>query len=546
MSSSDYKTVFPQLEHLDNYFNNNSYLNIPDPFNYKIDLTESHENTPTNANKVKNDQSLTMIEFPDNMKESSDSSNQQQDDKENFIEIDQFLEVDQTKTSKFSHLQTNITSSSLYLFDFKQQVEAISQNIHERNIPNDMISQKTDSLISNNNLFAQQSNITKNLSKFYNSLNELNESQTESSYNSQKFTSSLKSEEQASLEELVSKNEIQNNNCENYYTSFKPDQQFISSEELSNQKISCSVLQPESIQTEDKSSPTSVRSQDKTKQIKKIQVSVTSQRETKYHRKCKQQNKIEKIKVGNQQSDLKNKETQILERTVVEVVLENKQETDFIKGIPIQAQQSLLKQNQETQKYQSERENQLQKELSEDQAKINRIQRRGRTTLKIQDFIMEKTRCDVVFKTILRQMRKTLRKEFIKSLGIVSKKQSLKVEQDFGIYLEKFMEQFKDIEENFKEPFRFFLGAFLYPKHMKSLILSNKQSNDIDEIHKCLYSFSICKLEFLNTFPAYPYLLKYFISKYQEKIMSSNQAIRKAQNDFQKGFDYLAQFYTNI
>lgn len=90
----------------------------------------------------------------------------------------------------------------------------------------------------------------------------------------------------------------------------------------------------------------------------------------------------------------------------------------------------------------------------------------------------------------------------------------------------------KNLTEVVKEDLKFFLGAFLYPKQMKKLITEKQKLSAIENIHNCLYSFSICKLEYLSEFPSYKYILNYFIKTFKEKVMKTNHTMNNAKPDF--------------
>ena len=149
---------------------------------------------------------------------------------------------------------------------------------------------------------------------------------------------------------------------------------------------------------------------------------------------------------------------------------------------------------------------------------------------------MEKTRGDVVFKTILRQMRKSLSDDFNKSTNYMKNKFSQKsCEDPLFEMLKNYVSlkfNFKKQPQNEQEDLEFFLGAFLYPKQMKKLVKSNIKQKQIDEIHNSLYSFSICKLDYLSTYPAYSLVLSYFIKNFKDKVMRSNHTMSNAKPDF--------------
>eukprot|EP00347_Sterkiella_histriomuscorum_P002062 403369617 len=171
-----------------------------------------------------------------------------------------------------------------------------------------------------------------------------------------------------------------------------------------------------------------------------------------------------------------------------------------------------------------------------------------RSQLKTAEFKMEKTRGDVVFKTILRQMRKSLSDDFNKCTNYMKCKFSQKACQDpLFEMLNKYVSlkfQVKKQTQTQQDDLEFFLGAFLYPKQMKKLVQSNTKQRQIDEIHNSLYSFSICKLDYLSSYPAYSLVLSFFIKSFKDKVMRTNQTMSNAKSDFNQGFSYLLQYYT--
>ena len=98
---------------------------------------------------------------------------------------------------------------------------------------------------------------------------------------------------------------------------------------------------------------------------------------------------------------------------------------------------------------------------------------------------MEKTRGDVVFKTILRQMRKSLSDDFNKYTHYMKLKMTQKKPEFLIDMLEKYFSKlnFNNKLQETKKDFVFFLGAFLYPKHMKKLVEDQQKQKSIDEIH---------------------------------------------------------------
>jgi hypothetical protein len=74
---------------------------------------------------------------------------------------------------------------------------------------------------------------------------------------------------------------------------------------------------------------------------------------------------------------------------------------------------------------------------------------------------------------------------------------------------------------------------------MKKVVTDSKKLKQIDEIHSSLYSFSICKLDYLNSYESFSFLLDYFIDNYKDKVMKGNPTMAKAKTDFTQGFEYL-------
>ena len=132
-------------------------------------------------------------------------------------------------------------------------------------------------------------------------------------------------------------------------------------------------------------------------------------------------------------------------------------------------------------------------------------------------------RRDVLFKTIIRDVRKYFIAEFNDSTSYIKKKRY----KPSPFYLEKVAEFIANTLQPLtvdQQPLRFqrrlplFLAALLYPKDLlKSLSVSSPEKPIADEVHSTLYNFSLEKLQALLTHPEMAFLFRVYYSEAIEK-----------------------------
>ena len=133
-------------------------------------------------------------------------------------------------------------------------------------------------------------------------------------------------------------------------------------------------------------------------------------------------------------------------------------------------------------------------------------------------------------------MRKSLKSEFNSLTHYIQSKRNMT-----ECYLLSKLDQYLKAINLFKEVknLKFFLGALLYPKHMKNLYKSGAKQEMITRIHKSLYCFSIYNMEYLNGFPAYRVMLRYFLEKFKSVVFRDNKTIRECPEHYEKAFQFL-------
>eukprot|EP00347_Sterkiella_histriomuscorum_P006727 403351665 len=166
-------------------------------------------------------------------------------------------------------------------------------------------------------------------------------------------------------------------------------------------------------------------------------------------------------------------------------------------------------------------------------------------------------RSDIVFKTILRKVRKQYLTDFNEKTGYIKCKRNRKPQ----FLLDKLTEYAKlilsaqnssmkvntDIIGNFatsgltlEQELIFFMGAIFYPKHLKKCYASNaRKKSEIDEIHSSLYKFTVQRLGTLERYGAYHYLLQDFMTNHKDQILEQSKTMEKAKTDFILGFEQI-------
>lgn len=130
----------------------------------------------------------------------------------------------------------------------------------------------------------------------------------------------------------------------------------------------------------------------------------------------------------------------------------------------------------------------------------------------------------MIFKTILRLIRKCLKEDFYEMID--QKVWKYKGKSPI-IFLE---DNTNFIEEIFPEngpaetkEIIFFFGSLVKPKIMlKHFHNDATAKKKINGIKNALNIFSINKLEYLNTYPGFRPILEYFINKHASKLMKKN------------------------
>ncbi|CDW81104.1 UNKNOWN [Stylonychia lemnae] len=151
-------------------------------------------------------------------------------------------------------------------------------------------------------------------------------------------------------------------------------------------------------------------------------------------------------------------------------------------------------------------------------------------------------RSDIVFKTILRKIRKQYLTDFNETTGYIKRKRNRKP-QFLVELLNQYTEQLlKNQSQALKQEMVFFLGSIFYPKHLKKCFASQtKKKEEIDQIHSSLYKYTVQRLSFLESYGAYNYLLSDFMTNHKDKSLESSKTMEKARTDFILGFNQIQQ-----
>jgi len=97
-------------------------------------------------------------------------------------------------------------------------------------------------------------------------------------------------------------------------------------------------------------------------------------------------------------------------------------------------------------------------------------------------------RKDVIYKAVLRKVRKEYLNDFNQQTRFILTRRSRKNEY----YTEKLLEYTRYLmgsnkDSNLESELVFFLGSIFYPKHLKKIHTSSLKTAEIDNIHSCLY-----------------------------------------------------------
>lgn len=159
-------------------------------------------------------------------------------------------------------------------------------------------------------------------------------------------------------------------------------------------------------------------------------------------------------------------------------------------------------------------------------------------------------RRDVVFKTIVRDMRKYFIEDFNKMTSYVKKKRYNKKDYyltciDNYIKNEHFHQVSTKNGRNIKD-FNIYLGALIYPKEFSNIISKKQHLKLIDETYSTLYKFSLSKMK--------NYLIKdaifnLFMHYYNKEIvegdrLDTNKTMKKHKSLYLEAFKILISFMT--
>ena len=126
----------------------------------------------------------------------------------------------------------------------------------------------------------------------------------------------------------------------------------------------------------------------------------------------------------------------------------------------------------------------------------------------------------MVFKTILRKIRKEYLKDFNEKTKYIKQNRNKKP-QFLVSKLTKYAQLLIGHTANplLEQELVFFMGALFYPKHLKTQYDSSAKHNDIDIIHSALYQFSLKKLAHLEEYGAYCFLVSQFLKKNKQQLI---------------------------
>ena len=86
---------------------------------------------------------------------------------------------------------------------------------------------------------------------------------------------------------------------------------------------------------------------------------------------------------------------------------------------------------------------------------------------------------------------------------------------------------------------KFFLGCAFYHSRMKLMFTDTKTRTLIDNIHGCLYGFSMSKLDYLSEWAPYKLLVHHFLAHYSPDFIGSSRFSEDNRSDIRAGLAYL-------
>jgi hypothetical protein len=133
-------------------------------------------------------------------------------------------------------------------------------------------------------------------------------------------------------------------------------------------------------------------------------------------------------------------------------------------------------------------------------------------------------RKDVVYKTILRKIRKEYLNEFNTRTKYILTKRSRK-----PTYLLEKLEEYADFlldgkNSDLTDELVFFMGCIFYPKHMKNIYSTAQKLQEIETVHSSLYSFTKKKLSNLESYGAYHFLINLFQTKHRDSLFKKDDS----------------------
>eukprot|EP00347_Sterkiella_histriomuscorum_P024100 403332311 len=142
-------------------------------------------------------------------------------------------------------------------------------------------------------------------------------------------------------------------------------------------------------------------------------------------------------------------------------------------------------------------------------------------------------RKDVVYKTILRRLRKDFLNEFNEKTKYILTKRSRKPDyltEKLGEYADYLISETQNGSQDkgiinpqeLRNELVFFMGSIFYSKHMKNLYDSKLKKNEIEVIHSSLYQFTKKKLSHLESYGAYHFLINNFHEKNKDGLLNIN------------------------
>lgn len=157
-------------------------------------------------------------------------------------------------------------------------------------------------------------------------------------------------------------------------------------------------------------------------------------------------------------------------------------------------------------------------------------------------------RSDVLFKIILRQLRRVYIKSFQRKSTYLSMAK-YRPPQYFMSCINDFIgREFSDTLQTFKNTqnqveflfeLKFILGAILAPKRMMMIYEDAFICDLIKRLVKTTDLFSRRRLVIISEFNSFRFLVYHFILKYKDYCMSKSSIMMNAKHDFEKGITFL-------